>query len=225
MAAQVIYSSGVVESELGLLAKFKLRWNQLDRKKKRILIGAVVIVVVILVLSVRGEGKKQMQPVGSPTPSPWAMVSTNVNDWRVYESDEGFSFKYPEGGTVLEGESGELIFGLGGPKQGGNTEFSDGIYIRFWVKNFEGGDLKAVVDDQYRYYDEKATSEVISKPAQIELGGKSGWVFSFESLGENRLYFFPLNELQYVMILDSSKDTSRVGLEEIDKLLLSTLSL
>ena len=221
----MIYSSGVVGNELGLLAKLKLRWDQLDRRKKRILIGALVIVVIILVLSVRGEGRRQVQPVVSPTPSPWAMVSTNTDDWEVYESDDGFSFKYPKEGNLSKAEDDSLVFLIAGPSQRVNTEFSDGVYVRFWVEKYGEKTLEGVARERYDYISKSATAELKSKLEKVKVAEKEGWVFTFESLGENKMYFLPIDGVRYLKVIDRSQDVSKVGLEEINRLLLGTLSL
>jgi len=217
----VIYSSGVVENELGLLDKIKNKWNELDRSRKRLLIGVLVIVVVVLILSL-GRGRGQREKLEA-SPTPKAEISKNVEEWETYESGEGYSFKYPEGGRLNEAEDEGLTFIIAGPSQDPNTEFSDGVYVKFWVEEYGDRNLEGVARERYDYFTESVTAEVKSKLEKVKIGEGEGWVFTFESLGENRMYFLPIDGERYLKVMDRSQDASNSGLEEINELLLSTL--
>lgn len=186
------------------------------------------ISLVILLLSLVGAAGYYLGTSKAPTPTPTTQPTptaspegTTTAEWEIYESDTGWSMRYPEDVEVTENRA--VSFMMFGPTQKEGTEFYDGISLTVRSGALGGLTLKEYVEDKVAEIENDAVSQVVSGPTPVTLSTYSGYRLTTTGLGTFDYYYLPLGETGYLEIIDATIDPEKAGFEETVKMMLNSI--
>lgn len=185
----------------------------------------VLIIVVILAVFLGGYylGQQRIKPTPTPpqpiiTPSP--SPSDETANWKTYTSTRyNFTFRYPIQAKIEEPE-GMVGLSVWGPTQVKDTDFYDGISLRFSSGSLESKSLKFFVEEKVKQSKENA--EIIVNPTEIKVGNLTGYTYRVRGLGEHTYIYLTPRYNTYLEIINSTVDPGNRGYQETVNQILST---
>jgi hypothetical protein len=186
----------------------------------------VGILLVILTVGLGGYylgssmSSKSPNPQPSPTQSPEA-TSSPILDWMTYESESGWSIKYPKEVTLQEGNVTSFI--MLGPTQKEGTEFYDGISLTISLDTLGTNTLKELVDIKAKKIEDDPVSEIVDGPVPITIANLSGYRLTTKGFGTFEYYYLPVEETGYLEIIDATKDPTGQGYGKTVEAMLDSL--
>ncbi|MBW6441823.1 hypothetical protein K0B04_02860 [Patescibacteria group bacterium] len=127
------------------------------------------------------------------------------------DTENGFSFNYPNYLKPEAQQDGSLWLGMYGPTQATQTEFYDGISVGFQVFPLENQNLRNVVENKRLLFADLYGDEV-SEISNIDLGVVSGYSFS-DSVG--KYMYVQLNSEKYLEIVNTTSDPGNLGYHKV----------
>lgn len=210
--------------------------EKLKLTKVKILGGVLTLVVLGgAVYGVYRLGQKQTQPSTSPSffssPTPLAEITPTLEvaatpgpttDWQTYTSAEcGFLIRHPENLEVDE-THGCVGFSLWGPSQKPETEFYDGLSLRFNSGDLGNKTLKALAEEKAAEFDD--FGEILIPPKEATIAGRTGYTFKARGLGDFTHFYISPKPGTYLEIVDATIDPTGQGFPETVSLMLETLT-
>lgn len=142
--------------------------------------------------------------------------------WKTYTSAKhGFTIKYPGEINLKEEEDSSVTLTLWGPTQKTETEFYDGLGLRFNSGSLGGKTLKDFVEEKINEAEE-AEAEILIPLTPITIGGVSGYTYRIRGLGESTSIYVSVKPGSYIEIDNFTSDPTGKGFEETAELILST---
>jgi hypothetical protein len=178
------------------------------------------IAVILLLLSLVGIigyylGTSRSMPVATPTPTESPTPEPTeipTEGWQIYESEDGWSVRYPEELEITEGAV--VSFVMFGPTQAEGTEFYDGISLTFRSGALGGLTLEEFADQKAAEIEDDAIAELTSGPTAVEVAGLSGFTLTVTGLGTFDYYYLPLGETGYLEIVNATQDPTGQAFDE-----------
>lgn len=157
------------------------------------------------------------------TASPFITSAPEIEDWITFSSQEvGFSIQHPPEMNVAEMES-LVIMTKQGPTQRPNTEFHDGISLRFSSGSLEGMSLIELVEQEADDFRQKRMVDEVSSLRFVTVNGVSGYSFDVPSLGKTTHMYLTRGTDGYLLIVNATIDPTNQGFEETVNKMFSTL--
>lgn len=181
-------------------------------------------------LNMGGQSPKPSPSVyqySTPTFTPFSIEP--MSGWKTYNDKDGkYSFKYPPEVTLKEYEGGTVSVYLWGPTQKEGTEFYDGINLSF-KKGAVGGPASLRAAAEKKASELKGVFET-TDVSEVIIAGISGYKFHVKGYIEGDYYYLPLGSgiyepIQYLEIIDSTKDPTNKGFAQTTVQILSTLKI
>ena len=164
-----------------------------------------------------------------PSPSP-TETSAKENDptstWQTFPSEAFFpyTFKYPQD-LKLEYSDGFYALTKWGPTQQANTEFYDGLSLRFAsITSLEPNQtLQQYVQDKIEISQSSADSTIIKALQPVTIANLSGYSYTSKGLGEFEYIFLQTPETdQIVRIINGTQDPTNQGFQQTISQILQT---
>jgi len=141
--------------------------------------------------------------------------------WKTYTSSKhGFTIKYPEEVELKEESDGSVVLSQWGPTQKAETEFYDGISLRFDSGSLGGKTLKQLVEEKAEQ--DKENAEILIAPTTTIIAGISGFSYRARGLGEYTSIYLPGKSGAYIEIINFTVDPTGKGFQETAEQILST---
>jgi len=146
----------------------------------------------------------------------------DYSNWKTH-STSTYTFKYPPNVELKEMEASIAVLNKWGPTQKADTEFYDGISLRFQPFEIPQTTLKDYVQAQIGEIEMAGIAKVISGPSPIAISNYSGLTYVTEGLGTFKTIVIQTdNGVMFMEITDSTVDPQNLGFVETVNQILST---
>lgn len=116
-----------------------------------------------------------------------------------------------------------MSFVFAGKTQQMNTEFYDGISVRFSLNSLDGRSLRSIVEEDKKEIDDVV--ETISEISETTIGDMEGYSYTVEGLGMYRKIYLAADTQRYFEITDFTTDPQNEGYDEVVRNMLNTLEI
>lgn len=162
-------------------------------------------------------------PLASPSASP---LTDPVAGWLTFRSeDAGYSLSYPPDYDFETQSDGSRTLTKWGPTQQANTEFYDGVSLRFLSGTYPTGSLFDFVQTQAEALRIEPVITTVSPVSPAQIGRLSGWQYFAESTGITKNLYFPIDANRFLFITDATQDPTGRGFASVVSQILATLTL
>jgi len=202
--------------------------------------GIVPILVVLLVVGLIGVAGflafqnsqlrnkvPEVQDIPSPLPQkttpPSPSPTTNpMSNWKTFQSST-YKVSYPPDMDTKEESGSILMLSKWGPTQKADTEFYDGISLRFQPLEILNITLADYVQAQVTDIKDVGISKLTSGPFSITLNGYKGLTYTEQGLGTFKtIVLESKGGTMFVEITDSTSDPGNLGFDKTVDQILST---
>lgn len=161
-------------------------------------------------------------PQSSPVAETPASVAPSPISNNYTDSQNLYSFSYPEGYTLDTQDIAHPRLFKRGQTQRSQSEISDGVLIVFEVIDLQGKSLAEVADARIAGMNTDSTSEVVPSPKATTLNNYPGLTYETQGFGSSKNVMIQKSptSTQAVLITYMASDPQQVGYQaEVDQIL------
>lgn len=204
-------------------------------------IGLIIILLIfgigaLIFVMYKTNSLPVVTTTSSPTPNSTPAPITTPEGWLEYKLPGiGLTFFYPADAKVDTKSShtlgvgskyqGPILVNISkyGQTQGLDTELYDGYSFSIAKIALNSESLQKIAQDSISFNTSEFGQETLIKPlSTITIGGKTGYTYTIQSLGQYTHILLPLDEKSFLLITYSAPDPNNQGYQKIIDQILST---